>query len=237
MLTLASGQVAAADAPVYTVGAGVSIVSAIFDNTSGSTTETVVVKLVALGATARRVARAVLAPNEQLLIQGLPMSPGDVLSATTTDATTVDYTVFSSTGELRMQTLDANGALKGTSAGVTGNQSVGGKLTAKLVEVGPQPADVYAATMTIDVTYGLHIVSAVSGTSATCAMTPSAAGTAGDEVTIVTEADASGTVTTTYASTFHSSGTQATTASHSSSVTFVSDGVKWVEKCRTTNLA
>lgn len=100
-----------------------------------------------------------------------------------------------------------------------------------------QPTDTYAATMTIDVTKSSHVISGVSGTSATVALTPSAAGTKGDFLEILTEADASGTVTATFASTFHSSGTQATTASHFSSIAFRSDGTRWVELYRTTNLA
>lgn len=101
----------------------------------------------------------------------------------------------------------------------------------------PQPTDTYAASMTIDVTYTYHIVAGVSGTSATVTYTPSAAGTAGDLLIIATEADASGTVTATFASTFHPSGTQATTASHFSTITFISDGTRWLEVCRTTALA
>jgi len=108
--------------------------------------------------------------------------------------------------------------------------------TAKIqkLELTPQPVDTFAATMTIDVTYSLHVISVSETTSATVTYTPSAAGTAGDVLIIVQEADSSGTVTATFASTFHSSGTQATTASHKSSITFVSDGTIWVEQSRTT---
>lgn len=101
----------------------------------------------------------------------------------------------------------------------------------------PTATPTYAASMTIDVSKAVHVVSAASGTSATCTMTPSAAGSPGQRLTIITEADASGTVTTTYASTFHSSGTQATTASHFSSITFMSDGTRWIEVGRVTALS
>ena len=39
------------------------------------------------------------------------------------------------------------------------------------------------------------------------------------------------------ASTFHSSGTQATTTGTFSTIVFVSDGTRWLEVCRTTALA
>lgn len=107
----------------------------------------------------------------------------------------------------------------------------------KKLELSPQPTDTYASTMTIDVTYSTHVVAGVNGTSAAVTMTPSAAGTAGDVLTILTSADGTGTVTATFASTFHSSGTQATTLSHFSSITFQSDGTRWIEIARTTNLA
>lgn len=118
-----------------------------------------------------------------------------------------------------------------------GTLTLSGKLTAQQLNVSPAPLDTYSATMTIDVTKGLHVIAASSTTSATTTLTPSAAGSKGDMLTILTEADSSGTVTATFASTFHSSGTQATTASHFSSITFQSDGTRWVELCRTTALS
>ena len=105
-----------------------------------------------------------------------------------------------------------------------------------LFSLGPAAADVYAATMTIDVTKSSHIVAASNTTSAACTMTPSDTGAAGDILTILTEADGTGTVTVTFASTFHSSGTQATTLSKFSSIIFQSDGSRWIELCRTTAL-
>ena len=102
--------------------------------------------------------------------------------------------------------------------------------------IGPAPVDTFAATMTIDMTYSLHVIAVANGTSATCTMTPSGPGTAGDVVEIITEADSSGTVTVTFASTFHSSGTQATTLSKFSSIRFLSDGTRWIETNRTTAL-
>lgn len=106
----------------------------------------------------------------------------------------------------------------------------------RLVRLSPQPTDTYAASMTIDVTYSYHVVAGVSSTSATVTYTPSAAGSPGDILIIETKADASGTVTATFASTFHSSGTQATTLSKFSTIMFISDGTQWNEVARTTAL-
>ena len=129
-----------------------------------------------------------------------------------------------------------------TSSGQTsGNPSFttstsSGRTKAGLLAVGPAPTDTYAATMTIDVTKSLHVLSVSNTTSATVTLTPSAAGSAGDILTLLTTADSSGTVTATFASTFHSSGTQATTASKFSSIVFQSDGTRWYEISRTTAL-
>lgn len=128
-------------------------------------------------------------------------------------------------------TLTVTGATSLAAVASTGRDSM------TLANFGPAPTDTYAATMTLDVTKSSHIIAGVSGTSATVAFTPSAAGTAGDLLTILTSADASGTVTATFASTFHPSATQVTTASHFSTITFQSDGTRWLELCRTTNLA
>ena len=240
MHTVADGQVAASAAAIYTAIKD-RMVNVSLANTSGVNTETVLVTVVTKAGTgtARQVARFVLAPNEQGFIQGLGLSDGDVLKATTTDATTVDYLVMGCTTDFPFNvfSLDTNGAIKQVNSGVSGNQAIGGRLAANLLSMQNQPTDTYAATMTIDVTKSSHVISASETTSATVTFTPSAAGTKGDLLTILTEADSSGTVTATFASTFHSSGTQATTASHFSSIVFQSDGTRWIELCRTTALA
>lgn len=101
----------------------------------------------------------------------------------------------------------------------------------------PKTGQTYSNAMTIDVTISNQVIAVVAGTSATSTWTPSAAGSAGDWLYLTTEADASGTVTVTFAATFHSSGTQATTGSHFSSIAFLSDGTRWIEQWRTTDLA
>jgi hypothetical protein len=245
MKTLANGQVAAAATAILTATT-TDIVNVTLGNTSGASTETVQLTVLRNGGTARRLARVVLAPNEHAIISGIPVESGDIIKASATDATTVDYDV-TGTGipyptnlppePITVAAFDANGALKQVNTGVSGAQTISGKLTAKQLSEGPAPTDTYGAAMSIDVTFGLHVVSASNTTSATVTYTPSGAGTAGDRLTIITEADASGTVTATFASTFHPSGTQATTASHFSSIEFESDGTRWVEKSRTTAVA
>lgn len=107
-----------------------------------------------------------------------------------------------------------------------------GKLT-----LAPLTTQTYASTLTIDVTISNHVIAASNTTSAASTWTPSAAGSAGDLLFITTVADASGTVTVTFASTFHPSATQVTTLSHYSTICFISTGSVWVELYRTTNLA
>lgn len=107
-----------------------------------------------------------------------------------------------------------------------------GKLT-----VAPKTNDTYSNAMTIDVTISHHVIAVSNTTSATSTWTPSAAGSAGDLLVLTTESDGSGTVTVTFAATFHSSGTQATTLSRFSTIVFVSDGTRWIELFRTTALA
>jgi hypothetical protein len=242
---LANGQVASSATAIYTA-TGPDCINILFGNTSGGSTETVVVTVLRNGGTSRNLFRAVLAPNEHAIIANLPVESGDIVRASATDAATVDYDV-TGLGQaatttfppeaLALVVYDANGAIKQVNTGISGNQTISGTAIIAKLELSPQPTDTYAAAMTIDVTKSCHIISASNTTSATATLTPSAAGTAGDVLVIVTEADASGTVTATFASTFHPSGTQATTASHFSSIVFVSDGTRWVEVCRTTAVA
>lgn len=150
-------------------------------------------------------------------------------------ANTIDYVTMLTTLGLRASGGTAAATFPGTVS------MVGGSSTARflntLLAIGPAPTDTYGSAMTIDVTKSLHVIAGVNGTSATVTFTPSAAGSAGDRLTIITSADGTGTVTATFASTFKSSGTQATTASHFSTIEFVSNGSAWLEMSRTTALA
>lgn len=95
-------------------------------------------------------------------------------------------------------------------------------------------SETFAATVAIDATVPLHTIAAASGTSATVTFNAAFVGPAGSELTIITATDGSGTVTATFGTNLHSTGTQATLASKFSSITFISDGTRWVEKSRTT---
>lgn len=245
-LTIANGQLATS-ATALATATGSDLWSLRLTNTSGSLTETVLITVLRQGGTARRVARIVLAPNEQAVVTNIPVESGDIVKGATTDATTVDYdltgvgaaglAVLPNFPPTSLQLFDASGALK-SAAGTTSSATLTGttSVVGKKFTTSPAPTDTFQAAMTIDVTYGIHFVAAANGTSATVTFTPSAAGTAGDRVTIITATDGSGTVTATFASTFKSSGTQATTASKFSSITFVSNGTAWIEECRVTAL-
>lgn len=246
-LDIANGQVAAS-ATALSTATSTDLWTVVLRNTSGSTTETVELTVLVNGGTARKYPRVVLPPNCSGIHRNIPVESGDIVKASSTNAATVDY-VVTGVGPVgnavlpnfppyQLMTFDANGA-QNTAAGTTSSATLTATtaLIAKKIEMSPQPTDTYSATMTIDVSYSYHIVQAVNGTSATCTMTPSGAGTAGDILVIVTETDGSGTVTVTFASTFHSSGTQASTASKRSSIMFVSDGTQWIEVCRTTALS
>lgn len=100
----------------------------------------------------------------------------------------------------------------------------------------PKTNDTWGAAISLDVTISSHDITGVFGTSSTATITPTAAGTAGDWIFINTINGAGGTVVVTFASTFHSSGTQSTQASRYSSIAFRSTGTVWVEQYRTTDL-
>lgn len=114
LLTLADGQVAASAGTIHTVtSTNEGRVGMTFHNT-GSNSETVVVTLSRAGGTARRIARAVLAANEALVVTGFPVQAGDVIAAATTNASAADYvvTACSESVPLDIYTLSGNGARK-----------------------------------------------------------------------------------------------------------------------------
>lgn len=125
--TLADGQLAASST---TILAGSSL-----DNPDGdsldisctntaATTETVIVTLARAGGTARRIARAVLAQNEELVITGLKMQGDDTLAAYSTNVSAVDYLVTGgSQAPFGKNTFDSTGSLKSTSATASGQTS------------------------------------------------------------------------------------------------------------------
>lgn len=132
-LTIADGQVAASatqilDGASNTAQRGVSVM---FSNT-GNSSETVVVTFKRQGGTARRIAYAVLAQNESLLITGLKITSGDTLLASASDASVVDYLITGEQdGPYTVSVFDANGCLKtvANGTGSTANLSATGTIT------------------------------------------------------------------------------------------------------------
>jgi hypothetical protein len=129
-LTHADGQLAATSTLILDASRiEEGPVSLVLTNT-GVSSETVVITFCRAGGTARRVARAVLATNEGILIANLPMQGGDCIYGASTNAAAVDYLVMRSTGgPLTITAIDANGAEKQSTAGVSGNQSIAGNQT------------------------------------------------------------------------------------------------------------
>ncbi len=236
---VASGQLAASATAIYTGVSDPGNVNVTLYNSSASLTETVLLKYRPSGGSADRViARYVLGPNQSAYLQGFPLNVGDILKGQTTDATTVDYTVGSTTTDtpFGIFTVDANGALLNSSN--LASATVAGLLKAQQVQLTPSPTDTFAATMTVDMTYGYHLIAGNHTTSATCTLTPSGAGSEGQTVTLeLQETAGTGTIVWTFASTFHSNSTLTTSSSQFSSITFVSDGTRWVESARTTSVA
>lgn len=141
MTNVADGQLPSSAGSIYTVppfstNSGQALTRQVvvsLANTSSSLTETVTLTLkrvFAGGTVFRRVAQVVLAPNETALVQGVAMSPGDVLNGATTDAATVDYVVYTeaTSQPFAVQCYDKNGALKQVNSGFSGNLAVSGSV-------------------------------------------------------------------------------------------------------------
>ena len=113
--TLADGQLGSTAAAILsgTDSPPSRRVCVVCQNT-GTSEETVVLTFQVGGGTARRLFRAVLNENEQLVADGLPIQEGDTLLGVTSTASTVDYLVSASgSGAIRFEVLDANGTGKG----------------------------------------------------------------------------------------------------------------------------
>lgn len=111
-LTLADGQLAASATAILTGSTSSPTVNVVLQNTSASTTETVVLTFQRSGGTSRRLVRQVLAPNEQLIVSGITLMPDDTLLGQTTNASTVDYLAFSGGGAFNIQAFDSSGLPK-----------------------------------------------------------------------------------------------------------------------------
>lgn len=129
-ITLADGQLAASSGTILGAATGERFVNVLLVNTSGSSSETIILTVSRGGGTARRIARGVLEANCSAYIANLALDPSDVLAGYATGATTVDYLVTRADGgEFGIRYLDANGALKSGSASIgSGNTTLAGDL-------------------------------------------------------------------------------------------------------------
>ncbi len=127
--TLADGQVAITT-PAALVEGVAGPLNITFTNTN-AVTQTLVLTVQRNGGTARRIARAVLAENQQFIIAGLPLNAADTLLAVTTTAEAVDYFVSAApdSAPLAIYSLDANGALRSGSAAIVGPFTITDDLT------------------------------------------------------------------------------------------------------------
>jgi hypothetical protein len=90
----------------------------------GASTETVIITLTPVApqtVTARRIAKAILAPGDILYLSGINLPSGCLLNGQTTDATSVDYTIYgtvgSDSGPVEAFVQTSNGSRKSVSSG------------------------------------------------------------------------------------------------------------------------
>lgn len=128
-LTFADGQLGTTAAAILAgsaVPAGTRL-DVNLQNTSG-VSQTVVLTMQRAGGTARRVARGVLAQDEQLILTGLPIQPDDTLLGVATGGSSVDYLITASgSNTLAIVTLDANGTPRSALTGASNTETVDGR--------------------------------------------------------------------------------------------------------------
>lgn len=90
-------------------------IAVVLQNT-GTSEETVILTFQVGGGTARRIARAVLQQDEQLVVSGIAIQPGDTLLGVTTTDSVVDYVVSASNAVFSIDVLSADGTNKGIGA-------------------------------------------------------------------------------------------------------------------------
>lgn len=130
----------------------------------GTTSETVVLTIATGTGTARGVDRCVLAAKELRVVPGLSVGPNDLLAGSTTNATTVDYTVDDALSVTEAPvTYDASGSRK-TAATTTGFRPV----CATVAALGTNQAT--AAPVAV----GFTLVTAADGTVGVILPSPSA---------------------------------------------------------------
>ena len=138
MSYLADGQVAATatalvDASGANPGSGTitsdTRVNITLFNTSTTLSETVVLTYTRSQTNvARRIYRGAMAANEYAILLNVPFVVGDKILGSTSDASTVDYTVSiaAGQGQFSVGSFDANGSLKQVNTGISGSQTISG---------------------------------------------------------------------------------------------------------------
>lgn len=114
--TLADGQLAATAGAILlgSANGGGAGVSVLLSNTA-VTSETVVLTFKRSNGTARRIARAVLASGESLVVHNLQIEQDDTLLGQSTNASAVDYLITGEAeGTFSVFTLDASGKARAT---------------------------------------------------------------------------------------------------------------------------
>ena len=135
---LADGQLAASSGTLEGAGPNPRVVAVSLFNTN-TAAETATLTVSRNGGTARKIFSTSLAAGESAIVSGISLGPADVLSGLATDASKVDYLVFTSRDDvLNVRVFDANGAAKSSSSAL-----VGGKAS---VMVGPSAAITNSST-------------------------------------------------------------------------------------------
>lgn len=127
-LTIADGQLAASSTLIFS-GADApngGRVNVVLSNTSTAAQTIVLTFQRSSTGTQRRIARAVLRADWQMILRNLPLQADDALYGYSSDTSVVDYLVTKDdSGPFEIVVLDSTGAVAGTT---TGTQVVSGTL-------------------------------------------------------------------------------------------------------------
>lgn len=109
-----NGQLAASSGSIVAARATSRRLNIALYNTSASTTETVALSVTPAGGTSRQMTRIVLLPNESAMVEGVYLDPSDVLSGSSSNATTTNYSIqpSSDNAPFRVSLFSSTGAAK-----------------------------------------------------------------------------------------------------------------------------
>lgn len=121
------GQVASSATAIFTAE-DPGVLSCALYNTSGSLTETVVFS-VTNGDGTYTIARFTMSPNQTAYLKNIVLNTDDILKASTTDASTVDYSLSTVREATEVIALASDGSVKTNTSGTSGNQAITGTLS------------------------------------------------------------------------------------------------------------